>query len=149
MMRSALLSSLILAYFSVWALEKAAIDAAFNDENIIKLTSSNFDSEIKSETPILVEFYADWCGHCKNLAPEYAEAAKALKEVGIKVASINCTEEQEFCGKKDIQGFPTIRIYKKGQFEPYQGGRKADNIIKYMKKYETKFNIPFLGNYYL
>jgi protein disulfide-isomerase A1 len=136
MMRSALLSSLVLSYFSVWAIDKAALDSAFNDENIVKLTPSTFDTEIKSETPMLVEFYADWCGHCKNLAPEYAEAAKALKESGIKVASINCSEKdfQDFCSKKDIQGFPTLRIYSNGNFEPYQGGRKADNIIKYMKK---------------
>lgn len=128
---------------SAVALDKADVEKAFNDPNVIKLTPATFDEAIKSDVPVLVEFYANWCGHCKNLAPEFAQAAEALKKDGIKVASVDCTNHQDFCGKQDVQGYPTLRVYKKGEFRKYEGTRKADGIIKYMKKYVMLLIFPF------
>ena len=132
---------------SVLAIDKDdALEKAFNDPNIVKLTPANFEETVKTEKPMLVEFYANWCGHCKTLAPEYAKAAEALKEDKITLASIDCTNHQEFCGKQGVSGYPTIRVYKKGEHEKYEGTRKAEGIVKYMKKYDHAFNISILGN---
>jgi len=48
-------------------------------DDVVQLTSANFDQVMKSDELWLIEFYAPWCGHCKSLAPEWKKAAKALK----------------------------------------------------------------------
>jgi protein disulfide-isomerase-like protein len=147
MLKYALLSSLIIALFSVWAND---VDAAFKDENIVKLNPDNFEAEINGETPILVKFYAPWCGHCKTMAPAYAEAAKILKEqkIPVKLGSLVCSEYGEFCTKLGIQGYPTLWQYSKGVHTPYEGARTAVAIVNSQKKYSIIFNFSFLGDYY-
>ena len=86
-------------------------------------------------------FYAPWCGHCKNLKPEYEKAAKGLKDLA-QVAAVNCDEENNkaFCGSMGVQGFPTLKIVKpsskksgKPIVEDYQGPRTASGIVDAVK----------------
>ncbi|KAF8469628.1 hypothetical protein BDZ91DRAFT_720606 [Kalaharituber pfeilii] len=100
------------------------------------LDKKNFDSEIlHSEHAAIVEFFAPWCGHCKNLAPHYEKVAKNLKGLA-KVAAVDCDDEKNrpLCGSYDVQGFPTLKIFKptskKGKpiIEDYQGPRTAKAI---------------------
>lgn len=87
----------------------------------------------------IVEFYAPWCGHCKNLQPAYEKAAKSLAGLA-KVAAIDCDEESNkaFCGSMGVQGFPTLKIVKPGSkpgkpiVEDYQGPRTAKGIVDYV-----------------
>jgi len=84
----------------------------------------------------IVEFYAPWCGHCKNLQPAYEQAAKKLKGLA-KVAAVNCDDDdnKQFCGGMGVQGFPTLKIVKPGKkfgspvVEDYQGPREAKGIV--------------------
>jgi protein disulfide-isomerase A1 len=83
----------------------------------------------------LIEFFAPWCGHCKKLAPEYENAASTLYGE-IVLASVDCTVEKDLCTKYGVQGFPTLKLFRNDKSPPtdYQGGRTADEIVKYLRK---------------
>ena len=75
-----------------------------------ELTASNFHSKvINSDDVWLVEFYAPWCGHCKNLAPEWTKAAKALKGI-VRVGAVDMDQHQSVGGPYNVRGFPTIKV---------------------------------------
>ncbi|KAI0832416.1 protein disulfide isomerase [Trametes gibbosa] len=115
----------------------AAVFALFSAvlaSDVLDLTHDNFNAVVDPESLILVEFFAPWCGHCKALAPHYEEAATALKEKNIKIAKVNCVDEAEFCQTNGVQGYPTLRVYRNGEYSDYTGPRKADGIISYMTK---------------
>ncbi|KAF8165301.1 protein disulfide isomerase [Crassisporium funariophilum] len=112
----------------------AANDANANDSDVLTLTTATFESTVNAESLILVEFFAPWCGHCKALAPHYEEAATALKDKSIKLAKVDCVDEADLCQSKGIQGYPTLKVYRKGEAAEYSGPRKADGIISYMTK---------------
>lgn len=101
--------------------------------DVVEVTSATFDAEVmQSEALVLVEFYAPWCGHCKNLAPEWKKAATALKSKGVKLVAIDATVHSDLASKYAIQGYPTIKVFAKGpKGEPteYQGPRDAEGIV--------------------
>ncbi|RUS82046.1 hypothetical protein EGW08_010202 [Elysia chlorotica] len=116
------------------ALAVAFVGAA---DDVLVLTDKTFASEVAPHDVMLVEFYAPWCGHCKRLAPEYEKAATALKKADIPVplAKVDCTVETETCSKFGVSGYPTLKIFKKGEFsKDYDGPREADGIVKVMSK---------------
>ncbi|CAK7200726.1 hypothetical protein SEUCBS139899_003425 [Sporothrix eucalyptigena] len=83
----------------------------------------------------IIEFYAPWCGHCKNLKGDYEKAARSLAGM-VNVAAVNCDESQELCSSMGIQGFPTLKIVRppkaagrKPVIEDYQGQRTAGSIV--------------------
>jgi len=103
---------------------------------VLQITGKTYDRMIaQSNYTSIVEFYAPWCGHCKNLQPAYEKAAKSL--VGLaKVAAVDCDEEEnkQFCGGFGVQGFPTLKIVRPGKtpgkpiVEDYNGPRTAKGI---------------------
>ncbi|KAG5221807.1 Microtubule-nucleating Tub4p (gamma-tubulin) complex component [Salix suchowensis] len=68
------------------------------------------------------------------LAPHYEEAATALKEKNIKIAKVDCVEEPDLCQSHEVQGYPTLKVFRNGSANDYTGPRKADGIISYMVK---------------
>lgn len=102
------------------------------DGKVIVLTDSNFSSQVlNSDSVWMVEFYAPWCGHCKNLQPEWESAARRSKDV--KWAKVDCTQNQSVCGQYGVQGYPTIKAFTPGARSssdaiPYEGGRTSNDL---------------------
>jgi protein disulfide-isomerase A1 len=105
-------------------------------DDVVVGTSDNFDSLVKNNKFVLAEFYAPWCGHCKNLEPEYSKAAATLKSAGsdVKLVKVDVTEEKELGEKHDVQGFPTLKWFREGKSSDYSGGRDHDAIVSWVKK---------------
>lgn len=81
---------------------------------IIKLTKDNFEQEVlKSEKPVLVDFYADWCGPCQMLSPVVDEVAEERDD--IKVGKINVDEQMELAQKYGVMTIPTLLVIKNGE----------------------------------
>jgi protein disulfide-isomerase A1 len=112
----------------------AALVAAALADDVVTLTTDNFESTIAENDYVLVEFFAPWCGHCKRLAPEYAKAATALKEDGIVLGAVDATVDKDLASKFEVRGYPTLKLFKKGVATEYKGGRTEDTIISYMRK---------------
>ena len=81
--------------------------------NIIKVSDENFEQEVlNSNIPVLVDFYADWCGPCKMLSPVVDEVAKENDD--IKVVKVNVDESQNTAIKYQVMSIPTLVVIKNG-----------------------------------
>jgi len=105
-----------------------------SSDDVVELTDSNFEKEVLgTKDMVLVEFFAPWCGHCKNLAPEWAKAATELKGK-VKVAALDATVHTVMASRFQVQGYPTIKVFPAGaksfdSVEDFQGGRTARDIV--------------------
>ncbi|KAJ3607014.1 hypothetical protein NHX12_026529 [Muraenolepis orangiensis] len=103
-------------------------------QDVVELTDDNFDKLVlDGDSAWLVEFFAPWCGHCKTLEPEWAAAASAVQEQTkgkVRLGAVDATVHQGVSGRYGVRGFPTIKIFRKGEEpEDYQGGRTRADII--------------------
>lgn len=113
---------------------------ATNDEPVKVLVGKSFDDlVINSNKDVLVEFYAPWCGHCKQLAPIYDAVAKKLSHNhNIVIAKIDSTANE--VPGVNIRGFPTIKFYQNGKKSTpldFEGDRTEEGILKYLKEKTT------------
>jgi thioredoxin 1 len=85
-----------------------------DNSGTITLNDSNFDREISGDKPVLVDFWAEWCGPCKLIAPLLDEIAKE-KSGSVKVAKVNVDENQSLSAKFNIRAIPSLLFFKNGQ----------------------------------
>jgi thioredoxin 1 len=93
-----------------------------SSKDIRHVTDDTFDPEVlKSETPVLVDYWAEWCGPCKAIAPILDEGAREYG-VRLKVAKINVDQNQLTPAKFGIRGIPTLMLFKNGNVEATKVG---------------------------
>jgi len=91
-------------------------------EQIQHVTDDTFENEVlQAQSPVLVDYWAEWCGPCKAIAPTLEEVAKEYSGK-LKVAKVNVDENQEIPRKYGIRGIPTLMLFKNGNIEATKVG---------------------------
>ncbi|KEY69765.1 hypothetical protein S7711_03745 [Stachybotrys chartarum IBT 7711] len=123
-----LLKSFVLATLAASVAAKSAV---------LDLIPSNFDEVVlKSGKPTLVEFFAPWCGHCKNLAPVYEELALAFEHAKdkVQIAKVDADAEKSLGKRFGVQGFPTLKWFDGKSDTPvdYKSGRDLESLSSFI-----------------
>lgn len=103
------------------------------------INKSNFENEvINADKPVLLDFYADWCGPCKMLSPVLSEIADEYADV-IRVAKVNVDDEPELAMKLKVSSIPMLVLFKNGKIVSTSVGyRPKDEILNELKQYMNR-----------
>jgi len=103
-------------------------------QNTTAVTDSTFQTEVlNSSTPVLVDFWAEWCGPCRSLAPKLEEIATEMTGK-IRIVKMNVDENPQTPGQFGIRGIPAMLLFKGGQqVGELVGNHPKDNITEFLK----------------
>ena len=94
----------------------------------IELNDTNFDEVVKSEKPVLVDFWAEWCGPCKMIGPVVEELAGDY-EGKVVVGKLNVDDNPEVTARYGIRSIPTLLVFKKGEIVDKQVGAVPKSVL--------------------
>jgi len=104
--------------------------------SVVDLDESNFDTIVDGSKDVLVEFFAPWCGHCKNLAPIYDQLGDAYKNSkNVVIAKVDADQHRSLGSRFGVTGFPTIKFFPKGKKsdpKPYNSGRDLESFASFL-----------------
>ncbi len=105
-------------------------------QNTQAVTDSSFDKDVmKSSTPVLVDFWAEWCGPCRALSPKLEEIAGEMSSQ-VKIVKMNVDENPQTPGQYGIRGIPAMLLFKDGkQVGELIGNQPKDNITEFLKNH--------------
>lgn len=95
---------------------------------VVKLTAENFEKEVlQSEKPVLVDFYADWCGPCQMMGPVVEEISNEVNDA--KVCKINIDEQMSIAQKYGVMSIPTFIVFKNGDVADKKMGAMPKSVV--------------------
>jgi thioredoxin 1 len=105
-------------------------------QNTSPITDQSFDKDVlQSSVPVLVDFWAEWCGPCKALGPKLEEIAGEMSGK-VKIAKINVDENPNAPAKYGVRGIPTLILFKDGkEVDQIVGNHPKENIVALLQKY--------------
>src|SRR5438045_3590171 len=104
--------------------------------NTTPITDQSFEKDVlKSDVPVLVDFWAEWCGPCRALGPKLEEIATELKDK-VRIVKLNVDENPSVPAKYGVRGIPTMILFKAGQeVDQIVGNHPKENILALLKKH--------------
>lgn len=105
-------------------------------QEVVPLTPDTFDDFVKNNAHVFVKFYAPWCGHCKALAPVFLDVSN---QVNIPLAEVDCEAHRDLCGRFNVTGFPTLKMFTSGEPQEYNGGRDLQSLKGYINAMTKEF----------
>ncbi|KAJ2711195.1 hypothetical protein H4R19_003362, partial [Coemansia spiralis] len=126
-------------YAALAAVAALAATAAAAGAGVVDLTPKNFKSVVDGSKDVLVKFYAPWCGHCKNMAEDYATLAGGYGHAdSVVIAKVNADDHRALGEKYGVEGFPTLKFFPKGgdvdKPEDYSESRDLDSLASFVHK---------------
>jgi protein disulfide-isomerase A1 len=116
----------------------ASVSFAYEEEDeVLVLTDETFEQALQEFSDgLLVKFYAPWCGHCKKMAPDYASAARRLRnqDPPINIAKLDATAHTETATKYNVRGYPTLKFFSKGSVVDFNAERNEQGITNWVLK---------------
>lgn len=103
----------------------------------VTLTDDNFEAEVlNSDVPVLVDFWAPWCGPCKMMGPIVEELAGEMDASKVKIAKLNVDDNQSTAGKYQVMSIPTFLMFKGGEkVDQAVGGMQKEKLQEFIEKH--------------